>query len=255
MATPNEKIIDKLRKLLRQSEGEKAIGNTEAAALFGEKVQSLLTQHNLSMSDIELTEVENDAQSVESVLFHASDSKKSSKWQHALLHLLGTANQCKVIGNVKSNSYYIIGTENDRRIVTMLFVYFSDLAQHFADKELIAQRNSTDIAVQVSAKFTEGRQFKNSFLYGFATTVGQRILKAAETKKAEAQSQVEQLQLEAPKNALVRLDNVLAKIQEVKNREHPKLQSANLNAKVVRNGYEAGVQAGKAVALTASTLK
>lgn len=49
-----QKILDKIKKLFAQAEGEKAIGNADAAQAFLEKIQQLLDKHSLSMSDVEI---------------------------------------------------------------------------------------------------------------------------------------------------------------------------------------------------------
>lgn len=48
-----DKVIDKVQKLHAHAESAKKIGNEAEAQAFAAKVQELLTQYKLSMSDVE----------------------------------------------------------------------------------------------------------------------------------------------------------------------------------------------------------
>lgn len=227
------KILDKLRKLLRQSEGERAIGNLAAAQTFAAKVQELLTKHKLSMGDIPVLDEATTAEAVGDETVSAGSQRRLATWQLLLITLVAKANECKAIGIPGSNTFHLIGTETNRKMVSLLFSYFSLLAKDLADNE------TRDVG--------EGRRFKNAYLYGFAEAVGNRLVEQSNRTEQQAK------QLQSSSTALIRLsDNREAVVRYVK--EKYKFQSS-ARPSLQHDGYRMGHAAGSNVALNPHTLK
>ena len=136
----DNKIIDKLQKLLAHAESAKECGNMDEAAAFAGKVQDLLTKHQLSMSDIEIAEEKASGEQVERELVSPERlgvkfSSKVQHWQVDLLNGLAAANNCQSFYGSGSNYQKIVGLQADRLQTIALFRYFARLAQVLCEKE------------------------------------------------------------------------------------------------------------------------
>ena len=234
----NDKILNLLNKLLRQENGERELGNEEAAQRFGEKVQDLLKRYSLSMDDV----TSSDAASPEPVnhtLFTINENKKTCAWQSVLLNGVAQANNCTVLNMYKSNKYFIIGTETNRTVVMRLFVYFSDLAEHLANKERTTRAESV--------------RFRNGYLYGFASGLAKRMIAASEAVTKEAEEH--RKQLPGVSNALIRIGQELAEIRNYENKEFPASFEINRPVKFNLSGFHFGQKAAAKVAMTSQTMK
>jgi len=234
----NNKILALLNKLLRQEAGEREIGNEEAAQRFGERVQDILKRYSLSMDDVTSSEATS-AEPVNHTLFTINENKKTCAWQSVLLNGVAKANNCTALVIFKTNRYYIIGTETNKTIVMRLFVYFSDLAEHLANKERTAHGESV--------------RFKNGYLYGFASGLSKRMIAVSEavTKQAEEQRK----QLPGVSNALVRIGQELAEIRNYENKEFPQASNIKQTVKYNLSGFHFGQKAASKVAMTSQTMK
>lgn len=228
----DKKILNTLQALLRCQEGEERLGNIDAATRFSEKVQHLLRKHSLSMSDVESSNQIEEI-NVGTELFTVSHSRRGVSWHRELLGNIAKANDCEMVVILKSNAYNLVGTETNRKIVKMLFVYFMDLAVHLANKQ-------TD-------KENEDVRFRNSFLYGFASSVGKRML--AESEKLKQQATQENLPQTS--QALMRISDSLVKVRKALNDMGTQQFQQPVKYKV--SGFKRGQEIGNAVALTNKT--
>lgn len=227
----DDKILAKLRALLACQKSEQEIGNAEAAARFGEKVQHLLRKYSLSMDDVTASQVEEI--NVGTELFTVSHSKRGVNWHRVLLGNLAKANDCELVVVTKSNTYHLIGAETDRRIVKILFVYFMDLAVHLANKETKQQN--------------EDVRYRNSFLYGFAATVGKRMLAESEKLKQQASQETPS----QTSQALMIISDKLVKARKILNNMGTEQFQQPVRYKL--SGFKRGQDIGSAVALTSKT--
>lgn len=53
----NKSIIEKLRKLIRHERSAREIGSIAEAEAFAERIQSLCDEYNLSISEIDIDEI------------------------------------------------------------------------------------------------------------------------------------------------------------------------------------------------------
>lgn len=115
-----EKIIDKIRKLLNKQESAKSVGNLEEADAFALKVTELLTKYNLSIFDIKEKEDENAV----GYSIHKDISKKKNEGEFIfdLYNVICKFNYGKLIILSRSDEKYamIIGTLLDIEIIRFL---------------------------------------------------------------------------------------------------------------------------------------
>lgn len=121
-----DKILDKLAKLLAASKGAEAVGNIEESKAFAAKLYSLLMEYNLSLSEVELREqfgkiVErttnwNDYEGMK-------NKRKFSAWECDVAHMVSSHFLCRSISIHSSNRFIFIGKEEDVALSEYLTAY------------------------------------------------------------------------------------------------------------------------------------
>jgi len=203
----NTAITDKLAKLLRHAESAKAIGSIAEAEAFAAQAQKLLTQHGLSMSDIEIEQEQAEAEQPEQT-YHKADTFGEKRkrtaiiWQVDLMGYISRANNCKSLMIEGSNTQVLVGFKSDKEVCIALFAYFVHLAQdvcnrafkdhqrteEYTEAREAAERNYWGSTSGTLAGYS--RAWKKSFLKGFVSAVGNRLVEA----KRAAVQEVEQTQ-------------------------------------------------------------
>lgn len=155
-----EKILDKIKKLLKLQISAESLGNEGEAYAAANAVHRLLTQYNLTLGDIsddkeqELNINESDMISYRSVY--------GSQWKRYLLTLVATNNYCKVILRPYTQHMMIVGQEDNVAVVKSLYVY---LVSSFIG---LAPRRRAEFAYQLRQ---EGRKLtdrgKKKFLHSY----------------------------------------------------------------------------------------
>lgn len=119
-----KKIKEKIVKLQRKAESAESIGNLDEAEIFITKVQELLQQYNLEMSDIQTEEEQMVNIEREDIDFKSTHgwAKTDSNWLHILYHWVSKYNFCKFVGdgNTKNPGGWIIGEEHNRDMVKFI---------------------------------------------------------------------------------------------------------------------------------------
>lgn len=106
-----EKILDKIKKLLKKSESAKDIGSIEEAEAFAAKVQELLAKYNLELSQIN-TDDEQYGDNVEHEYMKAWHSNIGGNDSLHIMRAIAQFNWCYVyaVGDMKDNKMVILGT-------------------------------------------------------------------------------------------------------------------------------------------------
>lgn len=221
----NDKILDKLRKLINHQRSAEKLGSIHEAKLFAEKIQEFLDQYNLSMSDIDMSQPEQNTVDKEDLF-----KSFKEKWKQVLCNSIAKVNSCRAI--YCNPNILIIGAQADREIVAELYDYFSSLGEHLAQ---IGKDNTRKECGVVQPGF------RMSFLWGYATTLGSRMIQMHEEslKKAPQTS-----------TALVHIGNKIAKADAFV-QQKMRTKDKKLSGSVISNdAYEQGKEAGKKVTLT-----
>ena len=139
-----ESIINLLRKLIAQADGEKAVGNLAAAEAFAAKAQELLLKHKLEMSDVEFAASEADEPVLGEVIYgddltgkvYNYTRHKSDGWISILMNACAKANFCKLLKmRAGRNAMTIVGRASDREAAKALFAYLSQACLEMAPRE------------------------------------------------------------------------------------------------------------------------
>lgn len=111
-------ILDKIKKVLAKAEGT---DNPAEAEVFMNKVQSLLDEHNLTMSKVQHHRLDDPVQ----VTHFAATSYKASNWTNDLVGFLARMYNCDaVIGTVGNHIYYhVVGRQSAAAAFKLMFPY------------------------------------------------------------------------------------------------------------------------------------
>lgn len=113
------KMIDKIKKLLAKSDSAKELGNTAEAETYAMKVQELLIQHNLEMADLKEEEKSEIIMEVMDLKDIFNIGKSEGPWITQLIGTLAMYNLCRIIiiGRMSGNKIYIFGEEHNIEVV------------------------------------------------------------------------------------------------------------------------------------------
>lgn len=193
-----ESVINLLRKLMAQADGERAVGNMAAAEAFAAKAQELLLKHKLEMSDVEFAAEELNEPVLGEVIVgdelleakYKYDRKRSDNWVTTLMQACALANFCKIlVHRCGKNTITLVGRETDRETAKALFIYLSKACIEMAPRE--ADMNGAYERI-------ERRTWISSFKLGFACAISNRL-----------DRKLEQLKAGTPEQGLIRIDQMV----------------------------------------------
>lgn len=188
--SPQEKLIDKLTKLKNHAESAKAIGSEAEAQAFAEKVQQLLLEHDLQMSDIEFATLAVD-EPVDRGLIDWTPAgikgkKTRTQWMEQLAAMIARANFCQIIVQAGTSNIWLIGRKEHRAVAEYMIVTLTRAVIDISKKE--HAKFSWEVYKRDGSTF-RARGFKDSFITGFLFRLFQRIeerKKTAETSTSTA---------------------------------------------------------------------
>lgn len=166
----NEKIIDKIRKLEIQSQSAKKIGNEEEALAFAEKVQKLMAQYQVEMSQLEIKEEPIYVEHIPWNNFGHKFVNRRQSWIELLSYLVAKQHSCKIVVYPKTNIIKVYGTEINRKIaihiIGSIVTYINTLANKEYSKFYYECKKTNELHL--------AKGFKKSFLFGFIKTLQDR---------------------------------------------------------------------------------
>lgn len=164
-------IMDKIRKVYEQEQGERAVGNEDAAARIAELLRGLLAKHKLTMLDVEshcvdaTEQVEQRAVAWED---HGLERKRRRcEWTEKLALIVAKAHGCASLCASGTNRVWIVGKSSNVDVAEFSLVTLTRAAIDLADRSYRAARKE--------AGGSPGREFRASFLHGFVARIGQRF--------------------------------------------------------------------------------
>jgi Protein of unknown function (DUF2786) len=229
------KILEKLKKLIRHERSARSIGNVEEAAAFAIKIQELLDQYNLSLNEIDIEETRSTVKGA----YYAYNTAQF--WQRAFLRDLGELHGCDIIFETKGAT--LIGSELDREIVGEMYGYFEPLGRHLCDCHVREWQKTPDYRRKRKKTFYT-RRYKIAFCFGYQSALVERLEEQQKADMAASNNEV----------ALIYIGNKLADARA--------WTAANLKTTMVKakrqkmrsDAFYAGRDAGRSVALTTKTV-
>lgn len=235
-STPPENIIEQLRKVKRLADNAGTEGEAAAAAAA---MARLLSKYNLEISEIDLN-----AEASETVEENIFGHKNSSQWRTLLMHYVAKYNFCTTLTSTRyitvngrlenARCSILIGQKHNREVAEFLFRTLEAAVERLANEHGYAR---------ASMRRGVGRSSlspRKSFITGAVRTIGERLA-------------VEWQQFQAPEGvkndkALVLVDknrNALATYLVV---HYPKLgkgpKQRDVNAAAYAHGRQAGHEVG-----------
>jgi Protein of unknown function (DUF2786) len=179
---PDEKLVEKLKKIKAHADSAKDIGNEEEAQAFASMLQRLLAKHNLDMSSVEWDQQKQEKAST--LNWKASNKKKAatSSWVYLLASIIAEANNCRVIIHHYSNMVQFVGTDSAIRVCEQTMDYMYQCAIRFARHAEAQEKKNLGYNL-MWAQMMKG--FKNSYRLGFIIRLEERFKEEAAKIKKE----------------------------------------------------------------------
>ena len=237
-----ERVIDKVKKLLRLSTSD----NVNEAAAAAARAQALMEEHRIDQAMFDVSDDGGEApEAEEEIVDHESDpvevGRSIASWKGQLLLAVCAVNACKSYRGHQAHegryvrSLCIIGRPSDVAMVKHLYAYLA----HEIDR------------LCLKANFGYGRTWMNSFRLGAVREVFRRLKLVA----AEAQRDRRKV-LGGDSKALAVLDRALVRIEQ-RSADVEKWVEQNMDlrkrsggrSRHDRDGYAAGMEAGRSISL------
>jgi hypothetical protein len=167
----SDRVIDVLRKLIAHQRSAEKIGSLPEAAAFARKVQQLLEQHHLEMSDVTIDPA--DAERWEAAAFGLP--RRRTSWLERIAASVAHTHFCRIIVIRGLSSFYLIGRPSDREIASFMIVYLARAGRGLCEAELAISRRSN--------KRIRAAAWRNSFLFSFATEIARRLFELKLTRR------------------------------------------------------------------------
>jgi Protein of unknown function (DUF2786) len=173
--SPNEKVVDKLRKIRAHQKSAEQIGNEEEAQAFALAFQRILQQHKLDMSDIEWEEHKKEEPIVRVYVSHREAGVRTGKvkvsWMLDLASQIGVAYSVKVLLIDKTRDFFYVGEQTSAEAAKSVYAYMVKVAENLADKEYV----KFFYKCKEEGNVTAARGFRQGFLFGFTKRLRQRF--------------------------------------------------------------------------------
>ena len=167
--TTDSKILTKVKKLLNLSE-DNAATNAEKELAFL-KAQEIMIENNLSMEQIDKTEIGYKKIPIIQVIENAYSQQFGKIWyKNTLAHIIADNFRCELY--LRNNKYVFIGFKNDIEIAMEVFLSAFWYMKHNASK--LVQRSIKN--------YGTSKGVEKGYLYGFLTGLKDKFKEQVEKK-------------------------------------------------------------------------
>jgi len=178
--SPTEKVLDKLKKIQAMADGAKAIGNEAEAQAFAEAFQRMLTQHKLSLSDVEFHNLDKDEPVAEWPIDYRKypefDTKRSAvQWESILAQIIADAQHCQIIRYTGTNRLILVGRQSDAEVAEYTIMTLLRAANTISRREYGAFYRK---CMAEDGHPRKARGYRDAFLLGFINGLKERYDKA-----------------------------------------------------------------------------
>ena len=195
------KVLTLLAKLKQHQESAQSLGSEAEAQAFAEKIQRLLTEHKLSMTDVEYAALDKE----EPVGYHEQSRRDLEQegvrirrcrveWIELIAQGIGYGHFVQHVVHTGSSKISFVGREADCQIASYMLMLFIRTAEKLSQQAYVKYFYEC----RANGNVTEARGFKPAWLEGFAHRLMTRYYN--ETKRLR-DDQAQNL------GAIVRLDS------------------------------------------------
>lgn len=241
-ATENEldKIVNRIRKLHAKAESAKSIGSLAEAETFAAAVEKMLVKHKLSMSSLQVAQMEKDEPVSEFWWVPQQAGFKRTKtrqgWSEDLAQAVAKAHFCGLFVIPGSNGLSFIGRKSDRDVCVYAYNILRRTAEELSQREYVKK-----FYEMKNLGMVEGaRGFKASWLAGFVDGIRHKYYQEELERKRNAAS---------TGTSLVILDQAHAAVAQYKKDKKAKTVKGGVLDRSNRDGYRAGHAAGSSASV------
>lgn len=180
-----QNLLKRIKKLITQAEGERDVGNIQAAESFAVKAQELLSKHKLELTDLErIEEDEKNPLTYEMITPDLwGDSEQKSRVEHTedLAACIAKAYYCRILAVLETNNLIIVGRQADINITKAILANVMRAGIVNCELELAkATLRISEIegAATHWGKTGGNKEFRFSFFSGFNQRINARLEKA-----------------------------------------------------------------------------
>lgn len=126
METKQNVIISRIKKLMRHAESAKQLGSLEEAEVFSAKVEELMIEYNIELSQVKLEENEGEFDKWmygEKVSY--KDNQAGQRWRLNLVEVLCEYNFCNYTWNAYSHTFRVYGRMENVDTVVWMYNFLS----------------------------------------------------------------------------------------------------------------------------------
>lgn len=200
------KILKKVILLNNAAKGEEALGNTEAAEAFAAKVNRLMLEYELSVSDIEYAAHEATDPVIELRVdldgYGIPRTKTRSEWQQRLASIIANAHLCKTMVMSGSNHIWFVGTKSHATVAEYAYGILVPVVERLSKKAEVDYWKATGCGRGANNK---ALGYRAAWIDGFAGRLFERF--------KEARNQAINTSTTESGTSLVRLSGALARAQ------------------------------------------
>jgi hypothetical protein len=240
-----ERIVEKLRKLVEHERSARSIGNLEEAETFAGKIQELLLRHKLEMSDVEYR-AEEEKEPVLKEFIPAEEWSRVSatlrlqSWIGILVAAVAKANFCNAVRSGKG--ICLLGRASDREACKLTFRYLYEIALEVAPREAQAYAMTDQFLHDRLLTGQSGavlmRTFQSGWKLGYASALYTRL----EAQRGQVLAGVRE-------QCLVRIDQLEKAVAEATKVYFPFLRKSGAVRTKGVNGYRAGQKYGSEIGI------
>lgn len=181
------KLIEKLRKIQKQAESAKTIGNEEEAQVFAGMLQSLMLRHKIEMSDLDYAEEMKGEPIVEykppveyiprlggyyKDLPELEVLKSRSEWREKLASTICSYYSCRILIATGTSQIWFVGHRSNAEMCAYLFLQMALCAEKISDKA--AKKMRRDHRSKHGSGNTPAG-YRAGFLDGFITGIRNKL--------------------------------------------------------------------------------
>ncbi len=121
-----ESIKARIKKLILHAESAKSLGSLEEAETFSAKVEELMIEYNIELSEIDLDKDENEFDKwMYSERINYKDNQAGQKWRLDLIAVICKHNFCNYTWNPSTKTFKIYGRMENVDVVVWLYNFLS----------------------------------------------------------------------------------------------------------------------------------
>ena len=175
-----EKLLEKLKNIANQAEGEAAVGNEAAAHNINRLLQKLLIKNRMTMADLEKAGGATAEQAREPVgkryvrwEKHGMKAKrKRVAWIEKLASIIATPHGCRILVIRGSNTIIFVGLQSSTLVCEQMLVTMVKTAEYVSYKEYCSFYNRV---LREDGDASRARGYQAAWLLGFVERVRERL--------------------------------------------------------------------------------